>query len=59
LDEKGLTMLRAEMSQHRPDLVIIDPIIAYMAASFDLHKATDMTRFSLISTRLRANSTAQ
>jgi hypothetical protein len=45
LDEKGLAMLRAEMLQYRPDLVIIDPIIAYMSASFDLHKATDMTRF--------------
>lgn len=45
LDEKGLAMLRAEMLQHRPDLVIIDPIIAYMSASFDLHRATDMTRF--------------
>jgi hypothetical protein len=45
LDEQGLAMLRAEMFQYRPDLVIIDPIIAYMSASFDLHKATDMTRF--------------
>jgi hypothetical protein len=45
LDEKGLALLRAEMVQHRPDLVVIDPVIAYMAASFDLHKATDMTRF--------------
>jgi Bifunctional DNA primase/polymerase, N-terminal/AAA domain/Primase C terminal 1 (PriCT-1) len=45
LDENGLAMLRAEMVQHKPDIVIIDPIIAYMAASFDLHKATDMTRF--------------
>jgi hypothetical protein len=45
LDEKGLAMLTAEMVQHKPDLVVIDPIIAYMAASFDLHKATDMTRF--------------
>jgi hypothetical protein len=45
LDEHGLAMLRTEMLQYRPDLVIIDPIIAYMSASFDLHKATDMTRF--------------
>lgn len=45
LDDTGLDALRAELQEHRADLVIIDPIVAFMSATDDMNKATDMTRF--------------
>jgi hypothetical protein len=45
LDAPGLDLLRAEIQEHRPVLVIIDPLTAYTDSGTDLHKATDMTRF--------------
>lgn len=45
LDENGVALLRAEVAMFRPDLVVIDPIIAFMAAGAELNNATDMTRF--------------
>lgn len=47
LDKHGLDLLRAEIEQHRPVLVIIDPLIAYMDPGTDLHKATDTMRFMI------------
>lgn len=45
LDEKGIELLRAEVASFQPDLVVIDPIIAFIGAGAELNKATDMTRF--------------
>jgi hypothetical protein len=45
LDEAGIALLRAEIASFRPDLVIIDPIIAYMSPGAEINKATDMTKF--------------
>lgn len=45
LDAGGIELLRSEMHEYRPDLVIIDPMVAYMGGSVDLNKANDMTRF--------------
>jgi len=45
LDEQGIVLLRAEVADFEPDLVVIDPIIAFMGAGAELNKATDMTRF--------------
>jgi hypothetical protein len=47
LDRHGLDLLRAEIEEHRPVLVIIDPLIAYMDSGTDLHKATDTMRFMI------------
>ncbi|MDC1198835.1 bifunctional DNA primase/polymerase [bacterium] len=45
LNEAGLSTLRSEMDTHNPDLVIIDPIVAYLGGDDDLNNAADMTRF--------------
>jgi AAA domain len=45
LDERGLSLLRAEIERHRPILVVVDPLIAYMDSDTDLHKANDTMRF--------------
>jgi hypothetical protein len=45
LDGNGLGLLRSEMASHRTRLVIIDPLIAYMDASVDLHRANDTMLF--------------
>jgi RecA-family ATPase len=47
LDSRGLGLLRTEIEQHRPVMVIIDPLIAYMDSGTDLHKATDTMRFMI------------
>jgi RecA-family ATPase len=47
LDRHGLDLLRTEIEEHRPVLVIIDPLIAYMDSGTDLHKATDTMRFMI------------
>jgi len=44
LDTHGLQLLRAEIERHRPLVVVIDPLIAYMANT-DLHKANETMRF--------------
>jgi AAA domain-containing protein/bifunctional DNA primase/polymerase-like protein/primase-like protein len=45
LDGNGLGLLRSEIEAHQPRLVIIDPLIAYMDASVDLHRANDTMQF--------------
>ena len=45
LNGNGLGLLRSEIGAHRPRLVIIDPLIAYMDASVDLHRANDTMQF--------------
>jgi hypothetical protein len=45
LDASGMAMLRQEIEAHRPALVVIDPIIAYMDAGVDGNKANDTMRF--------------
>jgi Bifunctional DNA primase/polymerase, N-terminal/AAA domain/Primase C terminal 1 (PriCT-1) len=45
LDTNGLGLLRSEIEAHRPRLVIIDPLIAYMDASVDLHRANETMQF--------------
>jgi hypothetical protein len=45
LDERGIALLRAEIEESRPDLVIIDPIVAFLDSGSDLNDAVDMTRF--------------
>ncbi|MBW3096242.1 bifunctional DNA primase/polymerase [Pseudohoeflea coraliihabitans] len=45
LDANGMMMLRQEIETHRPALVVIDPIIAYMDAGVDGNKANDTMRF--------------
>lgn len=47
LDTRGLTLLRSEIEQHRPILVVIDPLIAYMDSDTDLHKANETMRFMI------------
>lgn len=45
LDAQGLDLLRSELSTHRPVLVVIDPIIAYMDTSTDGNNANDTMHF--------------
>ena len=45
LDANGMMLLRQEIETHRPALVVIDPIIAYMDAGVDGNKANDTMRF--------------
>lgn len=45
LDTNGMMMLRQEIEAHRPALVVIDPIIAYMDADTDGNNANDTMRF--------------
>jgi RecA-family ATPase len=45
LDHNGLALLRWEIATHHPTLVIIDPIIAYMDASLDMHRANPTMQF--------------
>jgi RecA-family ATPase len=45
LDENGIALLRAEIEESRPDLVVIDPIVAFLDSGSDLNDAADMTRF--------------
>lgn len=45
LDERGLQMLETEITQYRPMLTVIDPIIAYMEGGTDSANSVDMTRF--------------
>jgi AAA domain len=45
LDSNGLGLLRFELEAHRLRLVIIDPLIAYMDAAVDLHRAKETMQF--------------
>jgi RecA-family ATPase len=45
LDGNGLSPLRSELEAHRQRLVIIDPLIAYMDAAVDLHRANETMQF--------------
>jgi AAA domain-containing protein/bifunctional DNA primase/polymerase-like protein/primase-like protein len=45
LDSNGLGLFRLELEAHGPRLVIIDPLIAYMDASVDLHRANETMQF--------------
>ncbi len=45
LNADGMTMLRQEIETHRPALVVIDPIIAYMDSGIDGNSANDTMHF--------------
>lgn len=45
LNDSGMALLRQECEQHRPLLIIIDPVIAYMAEDVDGNSANDTMRF--------------
>lgn len=45
LDDQGMFLLRQEMESHRPALVVIDPVIAYMDSDIDGNSANDTMRF--------------
>ena len=45
LDERGLSLLRQELSANTPALVVIDPIIAFMKEGTDGNKATETMHF--------------
>ncbi|PYC46595.1 hypothetical protein DI396_14965 [Litorivita pollutaquae] len=45
LDERGLALLRQELSANTPALVVIDPIIAFMKDGADGNKATETMHF--------------
>ncbi len=40
-DEAGLKRLRFAVRKHRPKVVIIDPIVAYIGSDVDLHRANE------------------
>lgn len=40
-DEEGIRRLRTAVRTHRPLLVIIDPIVAYIGSNVDLHRANE------------------
>ena len=42
LDEPGFEQLRAALEQYRPRLVIIDPLVAYVGADMDMHRANEV-----------------
>lgn len=43
IDSKGIEILETEISAHRPDLVIIDPLLTYMLG--DMHRYNEATTF--------------
>lgn len=45
LDASGMIILRQEIEAHKPALVVIDPIIAYMGSDVDGNKTNDTMRF--------------
>jgi hypothetical protein len=42
LDAAGLAVFEALLTKHRPLLVVIDPLVAYMGGEVDLHRANEM-----------------
>ncbi len=40
-DKKGMETLRRSIHRHRPLLLIIDPIVAYIGGNVDLHRANE------------------
>lgn len=56
LDESGLDLLRQKIAEATPALVVIDPLVAYMGAGTDVHKATDMTQFFVGLARIARDS---
>lgn len=42
LDETGMALLQRWISEVKPDLVTIDPIVAYMGGKVDLHRANEV-----------------
>jgi hypothetical protein len=45
LDERGIELLRIELEQHRPILVVIDTLYAYMDDKSDINHSGDATKF--------------
>jgi DNA repair protein RadA/Sms len=45
LDQKGLAMLERHIVEHRPGLVIIDPLQGAMGGKIDLHRANETRPF--------------
>lgn len=46
LDDEGLAEVEEEVIKYRPKLLIIDPLVAYMGGSIDLHKANETRVFT-------------
>ena len=42
LDGKGFSELEAVIKAHRPVLVIVDPLVAYMGGEVDMHRANEV-----------------
>lgn len=47
LDERGLSLLRLELTSNTPALIVIDPIIAFMKEGADGNKATETMHFMM------------
>lgn len=43
MNDKGIELLETEISEYRPDLVIIDPLLTYMLG--DMHRYNEATNF--------------
>ncbi len=41
LDENGFTLLESYLERERPALLIIDPLVAYLGAGVDIHRANE------------------
>jgi hypothetical protein len=46
LDPEGLDDLELQIQQINPTIIIIDPLVAYMGGSVDLHKANQVREFT-------------
>ena len=42
LDGEGLRLIESYIAAKNPEVVVIDPLVAYMGAKIDLHKANDI-----------------
>lgn len=58
-DETGLETLRRNIREHRPLLVIVDPIVAYIGGDVDLHRANEtrglFTKLAKMASRYRCS----
>lgn len=46
LDEDGVEFLRQQIRTLNPALIILDPLVAYMAGNIDIHKANAVRQFT-------------
>ena len=61
-DAAGLDRLEHEADELRPDLIVVDPIVAYIGASVDIHRANEtravLARLASIAERTRSGIVA-